>query len=105
MQETDEETGDTVEREIPFLKGYTIPGLCPRSHAALEMAHDLIRNSSIDVLLFDSLHVLSSFTSGGTTSSPRSGELFEQRRTEPSQGGRSSAGARFTLDGGVGRLC
>jgi hypothetical protein len=40
---------------------FGVPGLDPRSHAALEMAHDLIRDSSVDVLLFDSLHTLFSF--------------------------------------------
>jgi len=45
---------------------FGVPGLGPRSHTALEMTHDLIRDSSVDVLLFDFLHTLFSFASGGT---------------------------------------
>jgi hypothetical protein len=36
---------------------FGVPGLDPRSHAALEMTDDLICDSSVDVLLFDSLHM------------------------------------------------
>src|SRR3984885_12256122 len=70
----------TLRRPIRFshIRVFGVPGLDPRSHAALEMTDDLICDSSVDVLLFDSLHTLFSFTSGGTTSSPRSGELFSR---------------------------
>jgi hypothetical protein len=43
---------------------FSIPGLDPRSHTALEVAHDLIRDSSVDVLLFNSLHNFSPLRAG-----------------------------------------
>jgi hypothetical protein len=76
----------------------------PGPHAFFQVVDDLVGNTSVDVLLFGSLHCVSPLRAFKTLHS-----LVAERRCaerpEQSQGSRFVAGDSFTLDGGKGRLC
>ena len=124
-KETDEKTGDEIDREIPQRENvdsavglpvvaerarnrsgcmFGVPRPNPRPHPFFQVIDDMVGNPGVDVLLFGYLHCVSPLRAFKKLDS-----LVMERccaeRPEQSKGSRFVAGDSSTLDGGKGRLC